>query len=210
LLHICAGLVECTSGEVTYRGQSVCEPGTERAVVFQHFNLFPWRTIVENVGFGLEMQGQSVDEYRDRALEYIDLVGLSGFEDNYPSELSGGMQQRVGLARALAVDPDVLLMDEPFGALDAQTREMMQSELLRIWETEKKSIMFITHDIDEAIMLADRVLVMGSGPGEIRQDITVPFDRPRYDRNLEGEDEFSELKERIWGILEHDMENSGG
>jgi NitT/TauT family transport system ATP-binding protein len=206
LLHIFAGLVDASQGHVLYRGEPIRGPSTERAVVFQHFNLFPWRTVLENVGFGAEMQGQSKSEYRERAQEYIDLVNLTGFEDHYPSELSGGMKQRVGLARALTVSPDVLLMDEPFGALDAQTRELMQEELLRIWEQDRKTILFITHDIDEALMLADRVLVMGIDPRKIISEIKVPFERPRYDRGIEGTETYSKLKLEIWEMLKKDIQ----
>lgn len=206
LLKVCAGLVEASDGDILYRGEPVTGPSTERAVVFQHFNLFPWRTVIENVFFGLEMEGVPEDECRERAQKYIDMVKLSGFTDNYPGELSGGMQQRVGLARALTVNPDVLLMDEPFGALDAQTREMMQNELLQIWEQDRKTILFITHDIDEALLLADRILVMGTSPRRFIGEMDVPFERPRYDRDIESHPEYSEMKQDIWDMLEHNLE----
>jgi NitT/TauT family transport system ATP-binding protein len=202
LLRIVAGLTPTTSGEVLCNGNPVTGPSINRAVVFQRFNLFPWRTVKENVAFGPEMIGESKAEYERLAEEYIELVGLDGFQDSYPSELSGGMQQRVGLARALVVDPDILLMDEPFGALDAQTRQLMQRELLEIWEENRKTILFITHDIDEAILLADRIFVMGINPRRIVEQIDVPFDRPRYDNEIEGNETFAELKQEIWELLQ--------
>jgi NitT/TauT family transport system ATP-binding protein len=151
------------------------------------------------------MKGYEEDRQRETANRYIDLVGLGGFENNYPNELSGGMQQRVGIARALSVDPEVLLMDEPFGALDAQTRQLMQEELLQIWEMEKKTVLFVTHDLDEAILLADRILVMGTNPRTIQGEWDIPFDRPRYDRDIEGTDEFARIKGEIWSTLKKDI-----
>ena len=199
LLHIIDGLVQPSDGEVRVGGTAVREPRQEMAMVFQSFELFPWRSIVENVALGLEIQGYSKSERREIALEWIDRVGLNGFEESYPDELSGGMQQRVGLARALAVDPDVLLMDEPFGALDAQTKDQMQTELLQIWEDQRKTVVFITHDISEAIFLGDRVLVMSQKPAGIVRDISIDFERPRWDRRLEVErdDRFQEIERQI-------------
>lgn len=205
LLHIFAGLTPPTRGQALCYGDSIDSPSTDRAVVFQQFNLFSWRTVRENVGFGLEMEGVPDDERKRTVDTFVDLVGLGGFEDSYPGELSGGMQQRVGLARALAVDPSVLLMDEPFGALDAQTRAVMQEELLQIWEKNRVTILFITHDIDEAILLGDRILVMGIDPSDIREEFEVPFERPRYDRDIESTPRFSDLKNRIWNTLREDV-----
>ena len=170
-------------------------------MVFQEFNLFPWRTTRGNVAFGLEMRGVPEAERNRIVGEYIELVGLDGFAGRYPDELSGGMRQRVGLARALAVDPSVLLMDEPFGAVDARTRETLQRELLRIRERDRKTILFVTHDIDEALVLADRVLVMGADPNRIATTIDVPFDRPRYGRGLETTAEFTALERRVRSVL---------
>lgn len=202
LLRVLAGLEDATSGEVYVNGEPIDGCSIERSMVFQRFNLFPWRTVMQNVTFGLEMTGVGKQERRETGQQYIDLVGLEGFEDGYPNELSGGMQQRVGLARALSVDPEILLMDEPFGALDAQTRERLQRNLLKIWEEETKTIIFVTHDIDEAILLADRILVMGINPRQIEVEIDVPFDRPRYETGVEGKPEYQELKNDIWNILE--------
>jgi NitT/TauT family transport system ATP-binding protein len=169
-------------------------------VVFQSFNLFPWRTVIANVELGLENRGLRSAERARKAGHWIQLVGLAGFEDFYPSQLSGGMQQRVGLARALAVEPDILLMDEPFGSVDAQTRLLMQEELLRIWAIEKKTVLFVTHDVEEAIFLGDRVAVFSSRPGRIVDIIDVPFRRPRVDA-LRGDAHFARLKEELWERL---------
>ena len=159
LLKMMDGLVEPTSGEIRIGDRLVTEPTEEAALVFQNFELFPWRTTLDNIALGLEIRGVGEEERHERARELVDRVGLVGFEDSFPAELSGGMQQRVGLARALAVDPEVLLMDEPFGSLDAQTKDRMQTQLLNLWEREKKTVVFVTHDIRESIFLADRVLV---------------------------------------------------
>jgi NitT/TauT family transport system ATP-binding protein len=201
LLRLFAGLIEPTSGAAIANGEPVTGPDPDRAMVFQEFNLFPWRTTRGNVAFGLEMRGVPEAERNRIAGEYIELVGLDGFAGRYPDELSGGMRQRVGLARALAVDPSVLLMDEPFGAVDARTRETLQRELLRIRERDRKTIRFVTHDIDEALVLADRVLVMGADPNRIAATIDVPFDRPRYGRGLETTAEFTALERRVRSVL---------
>jgi NitT/TauT family transport system ATP-binding protein len=169
-------------------------------VVFQSFNLFPWRTVISNIELGLENRGLKSEERTRRARHWVELVGLSGFEDFYPSQLSGGMQQRVGLARALAVEPAILLMDEPFGSVDAQTRLLMQEELLRLWAMERKTVLFVTHDVEEAIFLGDRVVVFSSRPGRIVDIIDVPFDRPRVDA-LRGDAHFARLKEELWERL---------
>lgn len=179
LLLAIDGLVEPAEGRVLVDGTQVTGPGRDRAMVFQHFALMPWRTVLENVRFGLELQRWSADDPQKRSRRFVGLVGLAGFEDYYPHQLSGGMQQRVGIARALAVNPDILLMDEPFGALDAQTREVMGTELLRIWEEDKKTALFVTHSIEEAILLGDTVVVMSKNPGRITEEISVELPRPR-------------------------------
>lgn len=200
LLRIIDGLTEPTTGEVLLRAKVTNQPGFDRGMVFQHFNLLPWRAVLGNVEFGLENRRMSKRERRERAMHYIHMVGLDGFEHYYPSQLSGGMQQRVGLARALAIEPEILLMDEPFGSLDAQTRETMQTELMRIWSIEKRTVLFVTHDIEEAIFLADRVIVMGKRPGRIVDIIKVDFPRPR-DENLRNLAGFTEMRRRVWKTL---------
>ena len=179
LFRIIGGLEEPTAGTVSLDGDPVTEPSQDVGIVFQEYHLFPWRTVRGNVEFGLEQQDLSADERRRRAQEMIDLVGLEGSEDAYPSQLSGGMKQRVGIARALAVDPDLLLMDEPFGSLDAQTRDMLHDELLEIWSQTRKTVLFVTHDVEEAVKLADRIVVMGGPPGHVREVVPVDLPRPR-------------------------------
>ena len=201
LLRIFGGLVDIDEGKVLAQGEPITKPSMSRAMVFQRFNLFPWRSVIENVAFGLEMRGDPKGERNDTAQKFIEMVGLEGFENSYPNELSGGMQQRVGLARALAVDPEILLMDEPFGALDAQTREQMQEELLEIWEQNKKTIIFVTHDIDESLLLADRIFIMGINPRQIVEEISVSFGRPRYDTKIQGSEGYQNLKDDIWDVL---------
>jgi ABC-type nitrate/sulfonate/bicarbonate transport system ATPase subunit len=200
LLRIMDGLLPATSGAVRIRGREVTAPSLDVGFVFQQFNLLPWRTVMRNVIFGLESKGVPKAERRDVAQHWINIVGLEGFEDHFPGQLSGGMQQRVSLARALAIEPELLLMDEPFGSLDAQTRMIMQEELLRIWERDKRTIVFVTHDIDEAIFMADRILVMGRRPGRFIHEVKINFDRPR-DLGLRGTPEFAELKEELWERL---------
>ena len=179
LLRILDGLTNADSGQVLMDGKPIDKPTQERGFVFQSFNLFPWRTVRGNIEFGMEVRRASKSERQAMSQRLIELVGLTGFERRYPYELSGGMQQRVGIARALAIDPAVLLMDEPFGALDAQTREDMQDELLRIWAQSRKTVLFVTHSIEEAIYLSDRVIIMTPRPGRILAVIDVPFERPR-------------------------------
>jgi NitT/TauT family transport system ATP-binding protein len=180
LLNIVAGLLTYDEGSLRVGGVRVNGPGVSRSMVFQHASLLPWRTVAGNVRYGMEMQRRFDRKTMDeRTGQFVRMVGLGGFESSYPSELSGGMQQRVNLARALATDPEVLLLDEPFAALDAQTRELMQSELLKIWSRAGKTVLFITHQIDEAVFLADRVVVMGTRPGRIKGEFEVPFERPR-------------------------------
>ena len=179
LLRIIAGLEEPSSGEILIEGQPIKGPGTERGMVFQEYSLFPWRTVLDNVAFGLELKGISKDERHEKARQYLKMVELERFEERYPHELSGGMKQRVAIARALVNDPIAILMDEPFGALDAQTRNIMQSELLRIWEEEKKTVIFVTHSVDEAIYLADRIVIMSARPGKIKDVVRIDISRPR-------------------------------
>lgn len=195
LLNSVAGFVTPTSGSVSVDGAGVNGPGPDRGMVFQQYSLFPWKTIRENVAFGPRQNGHSSTEADATARTFLEMVGLSRFMDHYPAELSGGMQQRVGIARALANYPSVLLMDEPFGALDAQTRLMMQENLLRIWEEFGITVMFVTHDVDEAVFLADRVCIMSAAPGRIIDDFRVPIDRPRDPSVATGET-FNELKRR--------------
>ncbi len=209
LLRIIDGLENPDYGQVRIGDRIVSGPAKECAFVFQADSLMPWRTVYDNAKLGMELRGLDIQEYKDRLMELLRLVGLAGFENHYPRQLSGGMRQRVNLARALAVDPDVLLMDEPFAALDAQTREIMQTELLRIWSTQRKTVVFITHQLDEAVYLADRVLVMGRKPGVIADDIDIPFDRPR-ELSLKRTEDFGKLVERIWGTIEGAIRETGG
>jgi NitT/TauT family transport system ATP-binding protein len=201
-LRIVDGLVAPDSGEVRINGQPVRGPGQGRGMVFQSFDLFPWRTAIGNVEFGLEMANVPREERRARARRWIERVGLVGFENAYPHQLSGGMQQRVGIARALAIEPEVLLMDEPFGALDVQTRDLLQDELLAIWQRERKTVLFVTHSIEEAIYLADRVLVLTPRPARIERVLEVPFARPRTE-DVKASPAFVELRSEIWRSLKH-------
>ena len=200
LLRIIAGLIPYDQGEVTIDDRPVTGPGPERAVVFQNFALMPWADIMTNVSFGLEIRGTPKEQCRATAKELIKLVGLEGFERRLPKELSGGMQQRVGLARALAVNPQILLMDEPFGALDEQTRRLLQEELLSLWERERKTVVFITHSMDEAVMLGDRVMLMTPRPGRVKEMIDITLNRPRS-REVEKSSTFLEVKEYLWENL---------
>jgi NitT/TauT family transport system ATP-binding protein len=199
-LRIVAGLIDPDAGSILINGAAVKGPGHGRAMVFQGFDLFPWRTTIDNVAFGLEMLNMPASERRHVAQHYVKLVGLSGFEHAYPFQLSGGMQQRVGLARALAIKPSVLLMDEPFGALDVQTRDLLQDEVLRIWQNEQKTVVFVTHSIEEAIYLADRVVVFSPRPARIDRIIDVPFARPRNEE-LKTSLPFMEMRREIWSML---------
>lgn len=197
LLNIIAGLTDATSGTVYCNGKAVSGTGTDRGVVFQQYALFPWLTVKKNVMFALEMKGVKGKQAQDLAMQYLAKVDLEKFADHYPKELSGGMKQRVGIARAYAADPEVLLMDEPFGALDAQTRTQLQSELLETWERDQKTCFFITHDVDEAIILAQRVIIMSARPGRIKDivDIDIPYPRTQETKMTPR---FLELKNHIW------------
>jgi NitT/TauT family transport system ATP-binding protein len=203
-LAVVDGLIAATSGRVLVDGEVVTRPGPDRAVVFQDASLLPWRTVHNNVRYGLECLGIGGQEAKQRAEQLIALVGLSGFEHHYPHELSGGMQQRVNLARALVVDPKILLMDEPFASLDAQTREVMQEELTRIWAKAKKTVLFITHQIDEAIYLADRVVVFSGRPGKVKANIDIDIERPRP-IGVKRQPRFHALEDRIWELIEEDV-----
>jgi NitT/TauT family transport system ATP-binding protein len=207
LLNIVAGLLPYEEGTVSIDGKRANGPGVDRAVVFQHSSLLPWRTIAGNVRYGMEMQ-RRFDEatMRQRADHFVKMVGLSGFERHFPNELSGGMQQRVNLARALAADPKVLLMDEPFAALDAQTREFMQAELLKIWSQDRKTVLFITHQINEAVYLADRVAVMSARPGRLKGIFKIPFGRPRT-LSLKRDPQFLEIEDSIWQLIEEESQS---
>jgi NitT/TauT family transport system ATP-binding protein len=202
------GLIKPATGKIQLNGTRITGPGQERAMVFQEFGLLPWRTVTSNVELGLELKGIPPAQRAARATELINLVGLKGFENHYPHELSGGMKQRVGLARALATEPEVLLMDEPFAALDAQTRDLMQTELLQIWERTKKTVLFVTHSIEEAAYLSDRVIVMTARPGRTKDVIRIDLPRPR-DYEMRLTPKFNEIKLRIWEVLKEELTSRG-
>jgi NitT/TauT family transport system ATP-binding protein len=199
LLYLVGGFLPIEIGHITVEGKAVAAPGPDRGIVFQHFALFPWKTVRGNILYGLERQGLPRAEREQRARAFIDLVGLRGFEDSYPSQLSGGMKQRTAIARTLAFDPSILLMDEPFGALDAQTRSLMQSELLGIWQRTPKTVIFVTHDVQEAVYLADRVAVMSARPGRIKTVVDTRFDH--RDSNLLRSKEFVEKVDELWNLV---------
>jgi NitT/TauT family transport system ATP-binding protein len=198
-----AGLIDLSEGDLWVFGKPVAGPPEGVAMVFQHFGLLPWKTVYQNAAFGLSMAGAPASYVRERVRHYLDLVGLTGFEQHYPYQLSGGMQQRVGLVRALAVNPSILLMDEPFAALDAQTREILQDELLQLMQRpdERKTMVFITHSIDEAIVLGDRIAVMTARPGRIKEILEIPFGRPRDVEAVRADPRFAELRAHIWRQL---------
>ncbi|MBI3077991.1 MAG: ABC transporter ATP-binding protein [Deltaproteobacteria bacterium] len=198
LLYIIAGFLKPSAGRVLVDGRPVEAPGTDRGIVFQEYALFPWRTVLDNILFGLEYQALSRPERLARARQYIEFMGLEGFEHRYPKELSGGMKQRVALARTLCYNPDVLLLDEPFGALDAQTREIMQDELLRVWRETKKTVLMVTHSVSEAVYLSDRVIVMTSRPGTRKAEFAVGLDRAGSREQIILTPAFAELQSRIW------------
>ncbi|ANI18242.1 NitT/TauT family transport system ATP-binding protein [Pseudomonas citronellolis] len=207
LLYLTAGLSEPTEGDIYVGGQRVDGPGADRGMVFQSYTLFPWLTVRENVEFGLKRRGLPAAERKEIVDYYLNEVGLANFAGNYPKQLSGGMMQRVAIARALANDPQILLMDEPFGALDSQTRMQMQKLLLRVWDHSKKTVVFVTHDIDEAILLGDRVYVMGARPGRIKRILDVPIERPRS-LDMVMDRQFIEMKREILGLLHDDLEEA--
>lgn len=200
LLRIIAGLETQTSGEITLNEVPITGPDPKRGMVFQQYSLFPWRTVIDNVTFGLEMQGIGKAEARKQVEKYIDLVGLEQFKNSYPYELSGGMQQRAAIARALANEPEVLLMDEPFGALDAQTRNILQDELLKIWEQKNVTFIFVTHSVDEAVVLSDKIVVMTARPGRIKEIVKVDLPRPRSRTSHE----VNILRDRVLKLLEEE------
>jgi NitT/TauT family transport system ATP-binding protein len=203
LLRCIAGLTDISDGALLVNGSPVAGPPAGVAMVFQHFGLLPWKTVYDNAAFGLAMQRAPAAQIKERVAHYLNLVGLGGFESHYPYQLSGGMQQRVGLVRALAINPSILLMDEPFAALDAQTREILQEELLQLMERpdERKTMVFITHSIDEAILLGDRVAVMSARPGRVKELIDVPFGHPRDVETVRADPRFSDLRSHIWRQL---------
>ena len=207
LLRLVDCLISRDQGEVLLDGEPVTAPRPDVAVVFQHFGLFPWKNLEENIGYGLALRGHPRQEIAQRVERYIELVGLRGFEKSYPYQLSGGMQQRAGLARALAVNPSLLLMDEPFGSLDAQTRETLQEELSKILQQERKTMLFVTHSIDEAIYLGDRILLMTPRPGRIREILSVQIPRPRDIARVRSDPQSIQLRNYIWEQLKQDPDN---
>jgi NitT/TauT family transport system ATP-binding protein len=199
LLYLVGGFLPTEAGRIVVDGKPVTAPGPDRGIVFQHFALFPWKTVRGNILYGLERQGLPRTEREERAQAFINMVGLRGFEDSYPSQLSGGMKQRTAIARTLAFDPSTLLMDEPFGALDAQTRLLMQTELLSIWQRTPKTVIFVTHDVQEAVYLAERVAVMSARPGRIKAIVETKFDK--RDPTVQRSKEFVEKVDEIWNLV---------
>jgi len=199
LLYLIGGFLPIEKGSIIVNGEPVKAPGPDRGIVFQHFALFPWKTVRDNILYGLERQNMPKAERLERAQQFINLVGLSGFEDSYPSQLSGGMKQRTALARTLAFDPSIMLMDEPFGALDAQTRHLMQAELLGIWQRTPKTVIFVTHDVQEAVYLADRVAVMTARPGRIKTIVDTKFDK--NDPGIFKAKQFVDKVDELWNLV---------
>jgi NitT/TauT family transport system ATP-binding protein len=200
LLHIMGGFIKAEAGAISVHGRRVNGPGPDRGMMFQEFALFPWKTVAGNVAWGLETQGLPKDKIEEIVTRHLEMIGLKDFRNHYPAELSGGMKQRVALARVLAFDPEVLLMDEPFGALDAQTRESMQEELTRLWERTGKTIVFVTHDIDEAVYLGDRVVVLTARPGRIREEVRIDLPRPRG-LEIKKSARCHEYRNHIWDLV---------
>lgn len=209
LLNAIAGLVEHQRGEISVNGKAINGPGPERSMVFQKASLLPWRKVSRNITYGLELSGMKPADARKKASHYVNLIRLNGFEDHYPYQLSGGMQQRVNLARALASDPEVLLLDEPFAALDAITRELMQGELLELCEKVGKTVIMVTHQIDEAVLLSDRVIVLSARPAHVLADIRIDIPRPRA-ATIKDTDEFRGLVGDIWSVIEANANVGGG
>lgn len=209
LLRIIHGLVQPNEGEVLIDGERVCEPSATRAMVFQEFNLLPWRTVLRNIELGLELQGANRRARRKAASDILKRVGLEGFEQYYPHQLSGGMKQRVGLARALCISPTYLFMDEPFGALDPQIRELMQIELLKLLDAHQKTVLFVTHSVDEAIFLSDRILVFTARPGRILSAIDIDLPRPRWedDEAIKSSERFVAYRQHIWRLLKQELQS---
>lgn len=203
LLNLIGGIEQPTSGSISINGSEVDGPGFDRGMLFQEGALLPWRTASKNIEFGMEIKGMKADERGEISRKYLKLVGLEGFEDSYPHELSGGMMQRVALARVLTFDPDILLMDEPFASVDALTREGLQNELLKIWEETKKTIVFVTHSIDEVIYLSDRIAVMSARPGRVKEVVEINLPRPR--EGTRTSPEFAGLRDKIWDILKEEV-----
>jgi len=208
LLYLIGGFLPVETGAIRIDDKPVEGPGPDRGIVFQHFALFPWKTVRGNILYGLERQGMRKKEREKRALAFIELVGLQGFEDSYPSQLSGGMRQRTAIARTLAFDPKILLMDEPFGALDAQTRALMQGELLRIWQRTPKTVIFVTHDVQEAVYLADRVAVMSARPGRIKTVVDTKFDK--NDPGIFKHEAFVDKVDEIWRLVREEAIKAQG
>ena len=207
-LYMVAGFLDLTDGQITMNSKPVSAPGPDRGIVFQHFALFPWKTVLSNVTYGLEEQKVPKAEREKIAQEYIDMVKLSGFEHHYPGQLSGGMKQRVAIARTLAFDPEVLLMDEPFGALDAQTRGVMQEELLGIWEKRKKTVLFVTHDVREAVYLADRVVIMTARPGRIKEIVDTKFSGFGSTEEILESGDFAKKTHQIWRSVREEVDKA--
>ena len=206
-LHIVGGFIPAESGSIRVYGQEVKGPGPDRGMMFQEFALFPWKTVAGNIAWGLEAQGFSKDEISQVVEKQLAMIGLTDFRNHYPAELSGGMKQRAALARVLAFDPKVLLMDEPFGALDAQTRETMQEELMNLWERTKKTVVFVTHDIDEAVFLADRVVVLTARPARIREEVKIDLPRPR-DIEVRKSVRLLEYRNYIWDLIRSESQRA--
>jgi NitT/TauT family transport system ATP-binding protein len=209
LLYLVGGFLPLEQGEILVNGCKVTRPGPDRGIVFQHFALFPWKTVRQNVLYGLERKKMGTAKRHELAQKYIDLVKLAGFEDSWPAQLSGGMKQRVAIARTLATDPDVLLMDEPFGALDAQTRGILQEELLTIWGSTRKTVLFVTHDVHEAVLLADRVVVMSARPGRIKSTIKIDLPRPRT-KDVTRSPQFINYCQEIWDLVHEEAVKASG
>jgi NitT/TauT family transport system ATP-binding protein len=209
LLYLLGGFLPLEKGQILVDGRKVTKPGPDRGIVFQHFALFPWKTVRQNVLYGLERKRIDSPRRNDMAQKYIDLVKLTGFEDVWPAQLSGGMKQRVAIARTLATDPDVLLMDEPFGALDAQTRSILQQELLAIWGSQRKTVLFVTHDVNEAVLLADRIVVMSARPGRIKSTIDIELPRPRT-KEVTRSSRFIDYCQEIWDLVHEEAVKASG